>query len=107
MPLRRALLSCLVLAACGRRPSTTAPSPEAQFDMGLENGRVVEGTGARGFLGDFSITGDRIARVGAAGSLRRFPAKQRVDVRGLVVAPGFLDLPHGTDFLRGGRAVDK
>src|SRR5262245_24506615 len=107
MTLRRALLSCLVLAACGRRPSTSAPSPEAQFDMVLEHGRVVDGTGAAWFLGDVAITGDRIARVGAAGSLRRFRAKQRVDVRGLVVAPGFIDIQSGTNFLGDGRSVSK
>jgi dihydroorotase/N-acyl-D-amino-acid deacylase len=55
---------------------------QVQFDVVLENGRVVDGTGAAWFLGDVAITGDRIARVGAAGSLRRFPAKQRLDVRG-------------------------
>jgi N-acyl-D-amino-acid deacylase len=105
---RRAIfLSCLVLAACGRRPSTSAPTPKASFDIVLENGRVVDGTGAAWFLGDVGITGDRIARVGAAGSLRRFPAKQRIDVRGLVVAPGFIDIQSGTSFLGDSRSVSK
>ena len=101
------LLSCLVLAACGRRPSTSAPTPNASFDIVLENGRVVDGTGAAWFLGDVGITGNRIARVGAAGSLRRFPAKQRLDVRGLVVAPGFIDIQSGTGFLGDSRSVSK
>jgi N-acyl-D-amino-acid deacylase len=107
MTRRAILLSCLAVAACGRRPSTSAPSPQASFDVVLENGRVVDGTGAAWFLGDVGITGDRIARVGAAGSLKRFPAKQRIDVRGLVVSPGFIDIQSGTGFLGDSRSVSK
>jgi dihydroorotase/N-acyl-D-amino-acid deacylase len=108
MTRRAIVLSLLVLAAaCGRRPSTTAPTPQAGFDVVLENGRVIDGTGAAWFLGDVGITGDRIARVGAAGSLRRFPAKQRIDVRGLVVSPGFIDIQSGTNFMGDSRSVSK
>src|SRR5687767_9313659 len=104
---RTTLLSCLVLAACARQPSTIAPSPQAQFDVVLENGRVVDGTGAAWFLGDVAVVGDRIARIGPAGSLRRFPAKQRLDVRGLVVSPGFIDIQSGTNFFGDSRSVSK
>src|SRR3954465_259216 len=107
MKRRAILVSCVAVSACARQPSTGVPRPQASFDMVLENGRVVDGTGAAWFLGDVGITGDRIARVGAAGSLRRFPAKQRLDVRGLVVAPGFIDIQSGTSFLGDSRSVSK
>ena len=100
-------LVCLALAACTHQPSTSAPSPGAPFDLVLENGTVIDGTGAASFPGDVAIVGDRIARVGAAGSLKRFAAKQRIDAHGLVVAPGFIDIQSGTNFLGDGRSVSK
>jgi dihydroorotase/N-acyl-D-amino-acid deacylase len=106
MPRRAILLSCLALVGCAHQPSTTVPRP-GPFDVVLENGHVIDGTGAAWFLGDVAITGDRIARVGPAGSLRRFPAKQRIDVHGLVVSPGFIDIQSGTNFLGDGRSVSK
>jgi dihydroorotase/N-acyl-D-amino-acid deacylase len=107
---RAALLSSIALAAaCARQPSTASPLPVAtgEFDIILESGHVVDGTGSAWFLGDVAIAGNRIARIGPAGSLRRFPAKQHIDVRGLVVAPGFIDIQSGTNFLGDSRSVSK
>ena len=46
------LIACLSLAACTGHPSTSAPGPQATFDVVLENGRVIDGTGAAWFPGD-------------------------------------------------------
>lgn len=59
------------------------------YDLLLKNGRIIDGTGAPWFRGDVAILGDRIARI--APSINE-PAKRTVDVRGQVIAPGFIDL---------------
>jgi dihydroorotase/N-acyl-D-amino-acid deacylase len=58
----------------------------------ITGGRIVDGTGAAWFHGDLALRGDRIARVAPAGILRDLPARERVDARGMVVAPGFIDI---------------
>jgi N-acyl-D-amino-acid deacylase len=81
-----------------------APPPE--FDVVITGGRVVDGTGAPWFRGDVGITGDRIS---AIGDLARRPATLRIDARGLVVAPGFIDMLGQSEFnvLVDGRAASK
>jgi N-acyl-D-amino-acid deacylase len=58
------------------------------FDLVLTGGRVVDGTGSPWFRADVGVRGDRIAAVGALG---RAEARQRLDVDGRVVSPGFVD----------------
>lgn len=62
------------------------------MDVVIENGRVVDGTGAAWFYGDVGIRGDRIAAVTPAGGLAGVDAVERVDATGKVVAPGFIDI---------------
>jgi dihydroorotase/N-acyl-D-amino-acid deacylase len=82
----------------------------ADYDVIIENGRVVDGTGAPWFYGDVAIRGDRIAAIVPRGMLRGATAKQRVDASGLVVAPGFIDIQDqsGAQLLAGdGRQLGK
>lgn len=68
------------------------PPLEAQveaYDLIIMNGRIVDGTGNPWFYGDVAIRGDRIVKVGRVGPSR---AVRRIDARGMVVAPGFIDM---------------
>ena len=60
-----------------------------QFDVLIKNGRIVDGSGSPGFIADLAIKGDRIAQIG---KLTNATATRVIDARGLVVAPGFIDM---------------
>lgn len=66
-------------------------------DTILTGGEVFDGTGADGFIGDVAIRDGRIAAVEPAGTLRA-EAEEVLDVSGLVVAPGFIDMHTHSDF---------
>jgi N-acyl-D-amino-acid deacylase len=81
-------------------------APPERYDLILENGRVVDGTGAPWFRGDVAIRGDRIL---AVGDLHGAVAKERIDVHEHVIAPGFIDMlgQSGLSLLEDPRAESK
>jgi dihydroorotase/N-acyl-D-amino-acid deacylase len=101
----------MILLACAR-PAAIDPAaaPAARYDVVISGGKVVDGTGNAWFYGDVGVTGDRITFVGPAGSLAREDAAKRIDAKGKVIAPGFIDIQsHSWDALlwRDGRVVGK
>jgi N-acyl-D-aspartate/D-glutamate deacylase len=116
------LMAVSVLSACSSGvgvsgPIVPAPANDAEertpmptFDVIIENGRIVDGTGNAWFYGDVAIKGDRIARITPRGVLRSETATRRLDATGQVVSPGFIDIQSQSDFalLAGdGRIVSK
>jgi dihydroorotase/N-acyl-D-amino-acid deacylase len=61
----------------------------APFDVVIRNGHVIDGTGAPWYAADIGI---RAGRIAAIGRLADAPAKRTIDARGMVVAPGFIDM---------------
>jgi N-acyl-D-amino-acid deacylase len=102
-----------IACASGNSSSTLTPyaalaSVSNAYDVVIENGRVVDGTGNAWFYGDVGLTGDRITAVTRRGGLSAARAARRIDASGLVVAPGFIDIQAGGPYLTGdGRSVGK
>jgi N-acyl-D-amino-acid deacylase len=94
--MRHLLLICTAaaLVACHAAPGSVQPAggDDARYDIVITGGRVVDGSGNPWFAGDVGIRGDRIVRVAPVGTLAGATAPTRIDARGLVVAPGFIDI---------------
>ena len=58
------------------------------LDTIIRHGRVVDGTGSPAFFADVGIADGRIVAIGRITN----SAKRELDARGLIVAPGFIDL---------------
>jgi len=66
----------------------TAP-PAEHFAVILRHGTIVDGSGLLPYQADVAIAEGRIARIG---NLSRATGKLELDVRGLYVAPGFINI---------------
>ena len=79
------LVPLLLLLLIPVLTSGQAPS----YDLVLRNGRIIDGTGSPWYKADLAIKGDTIVRIAPAITE---PAGRVVDVTGLVVSPGFIDI---------------
>ncbi len=98
--MRKILRLALAVLMCASASAQT-------YDVLIKNGRVVDGSGNPWMYADVGISGDKIAFVGRAPA--GATAKRIVDAKGLVVAPGFIDMlgQSETNLLIDKRAVSK
>ena len=61
----------------------------APYDVVIRNGHVIDGTGSPWYAADIGI---RAGKIAAIGRLAGLPARRTIDARGMVVAPGFIDM---------------
>ena len=59
-----------------------------QYDLILRGARVVDGTGIPAYVADVGVKGDRIAKIGRIEG----DATRVIEAKGLVLAPGFIDI---------------
>jgi N-acyl-D-aspartate/D-glutamate deacylase len=91
-PFRFVVLILLAVAGLSLR---SIAAEDSTYDLVIRRGKIVDGTGNPWFHGDLAVVGTKIVALG------RVPAKQakrEIDARGLVVAPGFIDMHSHSDF---------
>jgi dihydroorotase/N-acyl-D-amino-acid deacylase len=94
---RNARLAMLFLAVAGfvLQPTFRGQAGEPAYDILIVNGHILDGTGSPWFTGSVAVKDGKIADVGR---LTNVTARQVIDAKGLIVAPGFIDLHSHSDF---------
>ncbi len=59
------------------------------FDIVITNGHIIDGTGSPWYSGDVGIRDGHVAAIGNLSALAR---ARTIDAKGMVVAPGFIDM---------------
>ena len=60
-------------------------------DLLIRNGKIYDGTGNSWYYGDLAVKNGKIIKIGHITDIQ---AKKTIDAKGLIVAPGFIDV-HG------------
>src|SRR5437870_9794198 len=81
-----AVISLIFLLTCSL---SFAEKPAPSFDLVITNGHIIDGTGSPWYSEDIGISNGKIT---AIGNLSETARKRTIDARGMVVAPGFIDM---------------
>ena len=107
---RLLLLACLLMVPRdGIRTLEASGLSAATYDLLITNARVIDGTGNPWFRADVAVKDGRIVRIGR---IAPADARQTIDAKGQILAPGFIDvhthvesiynLPAAENFIRMG-----
>lgn len=77
---------CLLAFTC---LPTILASQQKPYDLLIRDARIIDGTGSPWYSGDIALRDGRIAAIGSLIDVR---ARQTIDAKRLVVAPGFIDM---------------
>src|SRR5574338_545085 len=100
LPGKKRVALAAIVAACGlalscNPQSASTQNAKPQFDLLITGGHIIDGTGSPWYEGEVAVKNGRIA---AVRRLVNATAKRVIDARGLVVAPGFIDLHTHSDY---------
>src|ERR1700675_3760702 len=84
---KKPLIIAIFVLTCVQLSRAQAPNPS--FDLVIINGHIIDGTGSPWYSGDVGIRGGKIAAIGNLSDAQR---TRTLDVHGMVVAPGFIDM---------------
>jgi N-acyl-D-amino-acid deacylase len=87
--IRSGLLVATAIVAIAALDCSIGGAQPSQYDVVITGGTVIDGTGKPGVRADVAIKDGRIVQVG---SVARGQAADTINARGLIVAPGFLDV---------------
>ena len=86
---KKLLAASLAIVFIAVTPFVHTSATQADYDLAIINGRIVDGTGNPWFYGSVAIKGGHIVAVGALDAKR---AARILDAQGMIVAPGFIDV---------------
>jgi N-acyl-D-aspartate/D-glutamate deacylase len=93
MKVRGVFSRFLLIGLVGILLSLSVSSTAEIYDVIIKGGKIVDGTGKPGFIGDLAIKGEKIVAVGKVSG----EAAKVIDATGLIVCPGFIETQSHAD----------